>query len=105
LAAYAEKHGASILSRDKDFFRYRNATYTVYNDFKVENDFLHLKRRDFVLVSVSPRTLMLDPLPMTYDALPTIPRILKTLEYYKGCVSPLTKIFGNIFKVIEPLRK
>ena len=42
LAAYASVHGASVLSRDKDFFRYRNATYKVYSNFEIKYGKLHL---------------------------------------------------------------
>ena len=46
LASYAQFYGASILSKDKDFLRYRNSTYTIFEDFEVRGDKLHLKKRN-----------------------------------------------------------
>jgi len=66
LASYAQKHGASILSGDRDFFRYREMSYTVYSGFEVKGEKLCLKKRGFVLHK-DPRSLILDPLPPTYD--------------------------------------
>ena len=56
LAAYAEKHGAAVLSRDADFFRYRNLTYTVFNSYTIYDGKLNLKKRGFQVHS-SPRSL------------------------------------------------
>ncbi|TNV77606.1 hypothetical protein FGO68_gene2387 [Halteria grandinella] len=104
LAAYAQAHGAAILSRDKDFFRYRQMTYTVYKEFDIHNGKLLLTKRDFFLHD-SPRALMLDPLPETYKSLPTIDRISLTRQCQRGASSPLTKVFGNIQTKIMPLKR
>jgi len=64
LASYAQKHGASVMSGDKDFFRYREISYTVYSGFEVKGGKLFLKKRSF-LVHAEPRSLIMDPLPPT----------------------------------------
>jgi predicted nucleic acid-binding protein len=35
LAAYAQKHKASVLSGDKDFYRYRDGTFPIYSDYEI----------------------------------------------------------------------
>ncbi len=62
-----------------------------------------MKKRDFVPHG-SCRDLILDPLPITYEEFPTILRIKKNKEFYRGSPSPLTKIYGNLHKIIKPLR-
>ena len=37
LAAYAQFYGADILSRDKDFMRYRKRSYKIYSDFVIDH--------------------------------------------------------------------
>jgi len=50
LAAYAQHHGACVLSRDKDFLRYNGATYIIFKDWEVSCmtgvELLKLTRRD-----------------------------------------------------------
>ena len=53
----------------------------------------------------SPRSLELNPLPLTYDHIPTKEKIHETKKVYKGTPSPLTKMLGNIYAVIRPLRR
>lgn len=36
LAAYAQANGAAVLSRDKDFFRYNDAKFPIYFDYKID---------------------------------------------------------------------
>ena len=39
----AQVDGASILSQDKDFLRYRNATYTLYKNYGLQNETIETK--------------------------------------------------------------
>ena len=91
LAAYAHAHGASILSEDKDFFRYKNNNYRVYKDFDVVKGKLHLKTKHFI-VHPDCRDLILDPLPNTFNNFPFLELLGRTKEFKKGSPSPLTKI-------------
>ncbi len=95
IAAYAHAHGAALMSDDKDFFRYRDHKYQVFSNFEVRQGKLHLKRKDFIPHGSS-RDLILDPLPITYEQHPSIYRIKKNKECFKGNPSPLTKIYGNL---------
>lgn len=104
LAAYATAHGACVMSEDKDFFRYRNSKFTVFNRFEIVGDKLKLHKRDFLLHG-SPRTLDLENLPSTYDIWPSILRLFTEERIYKGTPSPLTKIFGNLHGHIKELRR
>lgn len=70
-----------MLSRDKDFLRYRNSKYTIYSDYEVKGDKLYLtKRRDrnsnklYTLGDVPLRDL-LSPLPPTYDYYAVVERV------------------------------
>ena len=65
---------------------------------------LKLKKREFVLHG-SPRSLALDPVPMTYNSIPTIERIKQSLKFHRGTATSLTKMFENLHKRIKPLRQ
>jgi hypothetical protein len=103
IAAYAEAHGASLLSGDKDMFRYSKAIFPIYYDYEVNGGYLDLMRSpDFK--HPKPRKL-LDPLPITHHTYPNISRLLKTGEFEKGCPSSLTKFTGNLHTLCRPLRQ
>lgn len=104
LAAYAHAHGASILSEDKDFFRYNKHNYRQYKDFEIVKDKLHLRKKGFI-VHPDCRDLILDPLPMTYNYFPALEILGKSKEIKRGSPSPLTKLQGNLFGHIKVLRQ
>jgi len=103
LAFFAQRDGASILSNDKDFFRYRDATYTVYGRFEVKAGTLVLKKKPF-LVSSEPRALLASE-PITYQTIPTVQRIRMYSFFYRGVGSSLTKVLGNLHSKLLALRQ
>ena len=40
IAAYAERHGAVVLSGDKDYYRYSKANFPIYSDFEIIRGYL-----------------------------------------------------------------
>lgn len=71
-------------------------SYTVYSEFEIRGGKLHLKKRSFTLSSAEPRSLMLDPLPFTYDSWPTVERVKSLKKRQMGTPSPMTKLMGNL---------
>lgn len=115
LAAYAEKNGAAILSRDRDFFRYRNHTYKIYWKYKIYREGKGYGSKPFLNLfesspdphrAVEPRDLILEPLP------PTISEANYPLKYKKGITgrsrrgnpSAITRFTGNLQVLLRPLR-
>jgi hypothetical protein len=105
IAAYAHEHGAGILSRDKDMFRYIGATFPVYSEYSRSSTGIisltpHLKGTPGAFSHPSPR-----PLP---SALPcTRPSIqhVKDGAYLRGAPSPCVRAVGrNPHAVVAALR-
>jgi hypothetical protein len=102
IAAYAQAHGAAILSGDKDMYRYLNADYIIYSDFEVKHGKLYLQQsKNFW--HPKPRKLP-DPLPITHQKYPVMSRLFNSKSYMKGCPSSLTKYVGNLHILLKPLR-
>lgn len=64
IAAYAECNQAHVLSGDKDYYRYREATFPIYCDYDIKNGYLELTEGTPIR-HPKPRKL-LDPLPPTF---------------------------------------
>ena len=105
-----------MLSRDRDFFRYRDSKFPIYFDYKIETYQTKQghNRQKLVLFKArepespsEPRDLQLDPLPKTFDYYPNADIILshKPHSYMRGCPSSLTKHTGNLHAIIRPLRQ
>ena len=65
IAAYAECNQAHVLSGDKDYYRYREATFPIYSDYEIKNGYLELIEGTPIR-HPKPRKL-LDPLPPTFQ--------------------------------------
>lgn len=102
LASHAQQDGASVLSQDVDFLRYRGATYTLYSNFSM------IRRGKVQLVKhegkrkASWRDLMIPP-PCTGPCNP-FRDVVENQEYLRGTTSPLIEELGNIHVTVRPLR-
>ncbi|KAG0221158.1 hypothetical protein BGW41_007172 [Actinomortierella wolfii] len=104
LAAHASADRAAVLSRDKDFLRYIDSKYELYEDFVLKQGFLHLipRRARPIRYPPTPRELISPP-PPTRDS---DPGFITLPEYFlRGSPSPLTRICGNLHRTIRPLRQ
>ena len=105
IAAYAQEHGASILSRDKDMFRYMGATFSVFSEYSISSNCIlsitpHPKGADGSFAHPKPR-----PLPPSLPR--TRPRVahVKDGTYLRGAPSPCVRFTGrNPHGVVAPLR-
>lgn len=109
LASYAQHYGASILSRDKDFLRYNGSTFTIYEDYILKKEKIHLKKRmqmthHQIGKQIAKRDLILNPLPDTYHHFPAVDRLKRHPDCFRGNPSPLTKKLGNLHTKIRYLR-
>ena len=105
LAFHAHADGASILSNDKDMFRYIGATYTVYSSFAVRNGQLHLTKHHLHEPDSSPKRgpskRPIGPPP----AVQTEVHHVQSGVYLRGAPSPLVRELGfNPHGVVAPLR-
>jgi hypothetical protein len=105
IAAYAHEHGAGILSRDKDVFRYIGANFPVYSEYSIlSNGILsltpHPNAASGSFTHPRPRPLLY-PLPRTHPAI----RHIKDGTYLRGAPSPCVRAVGrNPHAVVAPLR-
>mmetsp|Transcript_2305 Transcript_2305/g.3481 ORF Transcript_2305/g.3481 Transcript_2305/m.3481 type:complete len:434 (-) Transcript_2305:42-1343(-) len=100
VASWAQHDGASVLSGDNDFLRYRNATYTLYSDFSIKKRKLVLLKQVGVRKS-SWRDIIVPP-PETGSCNP-FRDCVEQGTYLRGSPSPLAEL-GNIHIRIRPLR-
>lgn len=104
MAAYANAYGATILSQDKDYFRYYEGNFTIWCDYEItKNGYLKLTQSQY-FHHPKPRKL-LNPLPQVHKYQPIVQRTLFNRYYLKGNPSALTKFVGNFHGIIKPLRK
>lgn len=102
LASYAQHDGASVLSRDKDFFRYAGKKYTQYDEFVYNKGKLSLIKKNIP-----------DMIPSLRDILPKMEMIQKnptlidltTGHYIRGVPTPLVKKCGNPHAKVGHLRR
>jgi len=107
LAFFAQNDKASILSKDRDFFRYQGRHYEIFSDFDYNKDgtlklvpssnttsrFGTLPRQ---IISPPPKTLQMNPRAIT----------LKTQATWRmGSPSPLVRDLGNPYITLRPLRQ
>lgn len=107
LAAYAQNDKASILSKDRDFFRYQDRKYEIFSEYDYKADGT-LKLLPSAYNSIKFGTLprqIISPPPKT---IPKNPRAitLKTQETWRmGSPSPLVRELGNPYLLLRPLRQ
>ena len=111
LAALAQRDGASILSRDKDFFRYNDSTFSVYDHFEVQRINGQLKceissKQGNKGNTSSKRNLLAHPLTV-YDDYKSVhfTNIVQKHIYKRGDGTPLVKRIENPHLVLRPLRQ
>jgi hypothetical protein len=107
LAFYAHADGASILSADKDMFRYVGATYTVYSDFEITREGLKLTKHRLhdqdckISRYGAPTQRPLGPPPAVQTAMNHV----QGGVYLRGAPSPLVRELGfNPHGTVAPLR-
>jgi len=100
LASHAHVDGASILSQDSDFLRYRNANYDIYKDFTIHKGKLVLVKQDTVR-KASWRNIIVPP-PATGESNP-FRECFEENTYVRGSPSPLVQL-GNLHVHVRPLR-
>jgi hypothetical protein len=92
LAAHAMHYKASILSDDKDYFRYINANYVVYESFFLSKGNLILKEKEWAYYEGRKRALIYPP-PETVQKYPPFSQLNSEYFYLKGTPTPLIKLF------------
>jgi hypothetical protein len=103
IAAWAQHNGASVLSGDKDMYRYLHADFVIYSNFEIDHGYLVLEESKSFW-HPKPRKLP-EPLPRTFTHFPVVERLKSSKEYMKGCPSALTKYVGNLHLLCRPLRQ
>ena len=98
IAAAAQADGADVLSNDRDFFRYRGASFRVFADFRVVRGRLILTRHDASAAQPGAATReLISPPPAGVPedaAAPWLPLLLRTRQYRRGAPSPLVQALG-----------
>jgi hypothetical protein len=104
IAAYAQEHGAGILSRDKDMFRYIGATFPVYSEYSISN-------HGTFSITPHPKGLtgFIHPQPRQLPSVLPLTRShilhVKDGVYLRGAPSPCVRTVGrNPHGVVAPLR-
>ena len=102
IASHAEADGASVLSADKDFLRYRNATYDLYKDYSISTKGKHLILVEQNKSESQSSSRDLGPPPKTghHDAFRDC---VEDGTYLRGSPSPLVQL-GNMHIHVRPLR-
>lgn len=89
LAAYAFKDGASVLSGDKDFFRYKDAKYIIYGSYEIKKGQLKLIELQKPNSPSSPRDII-NPVPKVLYQHPSLVD-LSYHVYRRGASTSLCK--------------
>ena len=123
LASMAQRDGALVLSRDKDFFRYKESSFEIYSDFTIlsssSSDDTNGNNRSnnrLVLIPCNKNTVvakdrvLLSGKELEKSLLVNAANVkvsaMKTNKIYKrGTGSPLIKELGNPHIIIRPLRQ
>eukprot|EP00347_Sterkiella_histriomuscorum_P020929 403335913 len=99
IATYAQHFGADILSRDRDFLRYRNANYKIFDGYQIVEGKLCLIQRSTKNQKykpiVEPRDLLKE-LPQTHSYTPFKEKVQRLKISYRNASTPLNRLFGNL---------
>ena len=99
IAFHAQVDGASILSQDRDFLRYRGATYKLYKQYLVRKGQLILVEQDGERKS---DWRELEP-PPEYGQCNPFRDCIENKTYLRGSPSPLVAL-GNLHIQVRPIR-
>lgn len=104
LAFFAERDGASVLSNDIDFARYRGKTYDQFGTFTIEDDNLILipKKIDERRLPSPRHLLTLEPKMVLHD--PGFVYLVENGTYVRGSPCFATKFYGNLHGHVKELR-
>eukprot|EP00347_Sterkiella_histriomuscorum_P001643 403371235 len=107
IATYAQHYGADILSRDRDYLRYKGASYKIFSNYQIKKNKLCLIER-ILLFTIDktieePRDLLIE-LPKTHSHTPFKEKIVRLKTNYIGASTPLNKYFGNLNDKTKKLR-
>eukprot|EP01118_Nematostelium_gracile_P005395 TRINITY_DN1708_c0_g1_i1.p1 TRINITY_DN1708_c0_g1~~TRINITY_DN1708_c0_g1_i1.p1 ORF type:complete len:366 (-),score=69.87 TRINITY_DN1708_c0_g1_i1:39-1136(-) len=105
IASFAQHYGGTILSADRDMFRYEGANYEVYADWEIVNGEFRLIEHDSATHKSGPRRPIITPPPKTASSYRLSFEDPKTDRYLRGTPSALTKRFGNAHLLLRPLRQ
>lgn len=108
LASHAQHDGASILTRDRDYFRYLERNYEVYEDFHINsNGFIEFKKHNNPTKKFGSKAKnILSPPPKILKK-----NVTKTIwsgenkNSFFGSPSPLIQIFSNPYLTLRPFRQ
>ncbi|KAJ3261208.1 hypothetical protein HK103_006517 [Boothiomyces macroporosus] len=103
LAAFAQRDGAAVLSKDQDFFRYRDRAFKIYSDFTFKKGKLTLEEAEFNdSRSISKRDII--EIPKVVEKLPRLADLPHFVRFTP--VTPLTKYYeANPVAAYRPLRQ
>ncbi|KAJ3271007.1 hypothetical protein HDV01_007157 [Terramyces sp. JEL0728] len=103
LAAFAQRDGAAVLSRDQDFFRYNDRNFEIYSDFSFKKGQLILKKAEFnEKRDISKRDII--DIPKVIENLPQFADLPKFIKL--SPITPLAKYFEmNQSVAYRPLRQ
>jgi len=109
VASYAESDGASVLSRDHDFFRYQSSTFQVFANYEIdENGTLHLFEGKCHLSENDQNSRQLiSPPPQTFSHAQYggFSDVFKGKRYQRGTPTGLIKQLGNPHFTTRKLRQ
>jgi len=105
IASYAQFYSGSILSKDKDMFRYNNSTFDVYKNFHYRKGILCFsKHRTSKRANYISKREIIFPPPKTIDTFNS-GTLFTSGIYLRGSPSPLTRKLGNLHIIFRPLRQ
>ena len=106
IATWAQELGGSVLSRDRDFLKYKEATFPIFKDFEIDED------GEVILLSIDSSyerlgsKQLLKPRPPTKSYYAYIEEILKPpCSIMRGSVSALTRDIGSSHLLIADIRQ
>eukprot|EP00347_Sterkiella_histriomuscorum_P021954 403332194 len=107
IATCAQHFGADILSRDRDYLRYKGASYKIFSNYQIKKNKLCLIERNLLFTIdktiEEPRDLLIE-LPKTHSHTPFKEKIVRLKTNYIGASTPLNKYFGNLNDKTKKLR-
>jgi hypothetical protein len=106
IMAHAVARNASVLSGDKDMYRYiyTGKRVTIYPSFHNNRGRIFLDPPKPTEFKGTKRDILTPP-PLTSDLDPSFVRLPTSKRYRRGSPSPLTRYYGNTHVKVKPLRQ